>query len=152
MRRRSALAGISCAVIAATAFLSTTITANAQFRPGPGQHHAAPARPGSWALLGSQSVGFRLDRDVIRVGKRDGSFRAVKLRALGNDIEVLSIKVIYGNGQPDELPVRHFMRKNTETAAIGLRGNHRFIKEVQLVYKTRPNFKGRATVEVWGQH
>ncbi|MEZ5857208.1 MAG: hypothetical protein R3D67_21670 [Hyphomicrobiaceae bacterium] len=150
MRRRNALASLSCAVIAAAAVMSSSIVANAQFRPERGAPRAAPVRPGTWVLLGAQSVGFRVDRDVVRVGKRDGTFRAVKLRALGNDIEVLSIKVIYGNGQPDELPVRHFMRKNTETRAIDLRGNNRFIKEVQLVYKTRPNFKGRATVEVWG--
>ncbi len=156
MRRRHVLASLGFAAIAAAAVLFAPMTAEAQFRPGPGgsgpQDRRAPDRPGSWVLLGSQSVGFKIDRDVIRVGARDGRFRAVKLRALGNDIEVLSIKVIYGNGEPDILPVRHFMRKNSETRTIDLRGNTRFIKEVQLVYKSRPNFRGRATVELWGQH
>ena len=153
MRRRHFLASLGCAAIAASAVALAPGFASAQFRPAPrGPEPRAAERPGSWTLLGTQSVGFRIDRDVIRVGRQDGRFRAIKLRARGNDIEVLDLKVIYGNGQTEDLRVRHFMRKGSETRAIDLRGNTRFIREVQMVYKSRPNFRGRATVELWGLH
>ena len=144
MRRRTVLAGLGLALAAAVATVGTANLASAQRGPG--------GRPGTWDLLGSQKVGFITDRDVIRVGRQEGRFRAIKLRVIGNDIELLDLKVIYANGQPDDLVVRQFLRKGSETRAIDLKGDRRSIQEIQLVYKSKPSFKGQATVEVYGQH
>jgi hypothetical protein len=142
MRRRDFFAGLGLALAAAAAATLPLGEANAQ----------RPPRPGSWELLGSQKVGFIKDRDVVRVGRQDGRFRAIKLRVRDNDVEFLDVKVIYANGEPDDLPVRQHIRKGGETRAIDLKGSTRFIREIQLVYKSRPSFKGFATVEVYGQH
>jgi hypothetical protein len=151
MNRRSLLTGLGIAAVAAAATLVTSDLASAQFRPGPPPGRPVD-RPGTWALLGTQKVGFHVDRDVVRAGRQDGRFRAIKLRVRGNDIEMLDLKVVYGNGDVQDFPVRQFIRQGGETRAIDLKGNTRFIREVQLVYKSRPSFKGQATVEVWGQH
>ena len=149
MLRRTLLASFALAAAAFSTVALPLDTASAQRRDG--QDRGGP-RPGTWQLLGSQKVGFGVDRDVIRVGRQDGRFRAIKLRVLGNDIEMLDLKVVYGNGQTDDFPVRQFIRKNSETRDIDLKGNTRFIREVQMTYKSRPSFRGRATVEVYGQH
>ena len=143
------------AATAALASLVTVDTAAAQFSPGhragpPAKH--SPGRPGNWALLGAQKVGFAVDRDIVRVGRQDGRFRAIKLRVLGNDIHMLDLKVVYGNGQTDDIPIRNFIRKGGETRVIDLKGNTRFIREILMTYKSRPSFRGRATVQVWGLH
>lgn len=65
---------------------------------------------------------------------------------------MMDLKVVYANGEPDDLPVRSEIRAGGETRAIDLRGRNRAIHEVQLVYRTRPSFRGLATVEVWGLH
>lgn len=109
-------------------------------------------RPGSWELLGSQEVGFLTDKDVVRVGRKEGRFRAIKLRVRNNAVEMLDLKVVYANGNPDDIPVRNVIRAGGETRTIDLKGDTRAIQEVQLVYKSKPSFKGRAIVEVWGQH
>src|SRR5262245_56646126 len=54
----------------------------------------AQRRDSDWIVLGCQTVSFRVDRDVLRVGRRDGRFAAIRLNARGGDVEMLDLKVI----------------------------------------------------------
>lgn len=137
MTRRSLLA----AMVVALGLLTLTGPADAQRRPERG-----------WELLGSKKVGFIADRDAISVGRRDGRFRAVKVRVKEAPIHLMDLKVVYANGAPDDLQVRSEIRAGGETRAIDLKGRDRAIREVQMVYRSKPTFKGLATVEVWGLH
>lgn len=131
------------AFFAAAAALLATVTlagsADAQRRPDRG-----------WELLGTKKVGFLVDRDVVAVGRSEGRFKAIKLRVRNAPIHVNDLKVVYANGAPDDLQVRSEIRAGGETRAIDLKGRERAIREVQLVYRSRPTFRGLATVEVWG--
>ena len=109
------------------------------------------ASAGGDVLFGTQSVGFGVDRDVIRVGAEIGKFDKIRLRVLDNDIFLNELKVIYSNGEPDVLAVNADIKQNTRTNYLTLKGD-RFIKEIQLNYRSRPNFKGQAHVEVLGQY
>jgi Protein of unknown function (DUF2541) len=109
------------------------------------------ATPGGDVLFGTQSVGFGVDRDVIRVGAEIGKFDKIRLRVLDNDIFLNEVKVIYSNGEPDTLAVNAEIKQNSRTNYLNLKGD-RFIKEIQLSYRSRPNFKGQAHVEVLGQY
>lgn len=114
----------------------------------------AEARKGgkrNWEFLGSQKVGFVTDRDQIRVGRKDGDFSKIKLVVKGNDVEFKDVDVVYGNGQRDDIRIRNRIRAGGETRAIDLKGGERFIRRVEFVYKSRPSFKGQATVELWGR-
>ena len=106
---------------------------------------------GGDVLFGTQSVGFGVDRDVIRVGSEIGKFDRVRLRVLDNDIFLTELKVIYSNGEPDILAVNAEIKQSQRTNWLNLKGD-RFIKEIQLGYRSRPNFKGQAHVEVFGQY
>ena len=104
-------------------------------------------RAGKWVELGCQQVSFiGKDRDSIRVGRSEGRFKAIKLAARGNDVEMLDLKVIYANGEPDDIPVRSLIRAGRETRALDLRGRERAIDRIDMVYRSRPNFRGQATV------
>jgi hypothetical protein len=113
----------------------------------------ASARPHNrdWELLGKRDVGFLADRDVIEVGKAEGDFRKIQLRVKDNGVHIMDLKVIYANGQPDDIPVRSEIPAGGQTRVIDLKGGDRFIKRVELVYKSKLNFKGHATVELWGR-
>ncbi len=102
-------------------------------------------------LFGSQYVGFGVDRDVIRVGAEIGKFDKIRLRVLDNDIHIKDLKVVYANGDADDLVVNADIKQNSRTQWFSLKGD-RFVKEVQLVYRSKPNFKGQARVEVLGQY
>jgi hypothetical protein len=111
----------------------------------------AQRRDGRWVELGCKQVAFLgADRDTIRVGRREGRFKAIRLEARGNDVEMIDLKVIYVNGEPDDIPVRSLIRQGTRTRALDLRGRERAIREIVMVYQKRLNFRGKATVCVEG--
>ena len=114
---------------------------------------AVPGRAtsGGDVLFGAQYVGFGVDRDVIRVGNEVGKFDRIRLRVLDNDIYINEMKVIYANGETDTLAVNANVPKNSRTNWIHLKGD-RFIKEIQLVYRSKPSFRGQARIEVFGHY
>ena len=102
---------------------------------------------GSWVQLGCKQVNlFGRERDSITVGRREGRFKAIRLSARGNDVEMVDLKVIYANGDPDDIPVRQWLREGTQTRPLDLRGRERAIRRIDMVYRSKLNFRGRATV------
>ena len=99
-------------------------------------------RDSDWVELGCQTVSFRADRDVLRVGRRDGRFSAIRLHARGGDVEMLDLKVVYSNGQPDDIQVRRILRRGERTNALDLRGGERSIDRVEMVYRAVREFPG----------
>lgn len=112
-----------------------------------------PGQSGLWEKLGAQSVGFQVDKDVIRVGRREGRFEALKLRIGGNDVQLISARVIYANGGSEDLGISGLYRNGSETQVVQIddvRG--RAIEAVQLVYRSNPRARSEAVVELWGLH
>ena len=104
-----------------------------------------------WVQLGCREVDLNLERDVVDVERRDGRFSAIRLRAAGNAVQVLDLKVIYGNGEPDDIPVRARIREGGTSGALDLRGHDRGIDRIQMIYARVPNFRGRARICVDGR-
>ncbi|HWP25903.1 MAG TPA: hypothetical protein VNL39_06130 [Xanthobacteraceae bacterium] len=95
---------------------------------------------GDWSELGCQQVAlFGRDRDSIRVGRREGRFRAVRLLAREADVELLSVRVVYDNGSPDEMSIQQVLRAGERTRPLDLRGRERSIDRIDLVYRTALN-------------
>ncbi len=113
---------------------------------------AAPGTvlPGGAVLFGSQNVGFIRDRDVIRVGANLGQFDRVQMRVLNNEVHINEIEVVYVDGTTQKLVVNALVKQNTRTQWFNITGT-KFIKEINLNYRSRPAFKGQARVEVYGQ-
>jgi hypothetical protein len=105
---------------------------------------------GGDVLFGVQYVGFNIDRDVIKIGRELGKFSRIRLRVLDNDLFLNEMRVVYTNGEPDVLAVSANVPANSRTRWFDLK-DERFIKEIQLVYKSRPGFRGQARVEVYGE-
>ena len=130
-------------IIASVATLAFVPEASAQKRDR--------ERGQDWVQLGCQQVYFRgRDRDSIRVGRREGRFRAIRIAARGNDVEMRRLSVVYANGNPDELDVQRVVRSGSKTDPIDLKGRDRAIDRIDLTYRQRDDFSGRATVCVEG--
>jgi hypothetical protein len=112
---------------------------------GPG-----PGRPDKWEELGCQKVGFLGDRDVVKVGRREGRFKAIRLLVSGNSVYIVNLKVVYANGAPDDIDVKSEIREGGQSGALDLKGRDRAIDRVELVYRAKPNFNGSARVCVQG--
>lgn len=105
-----------------------------------------------WELLGTRKVNFGLDRDVISVGRHEGSFTKLKVLVSGGGINMHKMVVVYGNGKRDELQVRHNFRQGSDSRIIDLNGRNRVIKEVIFWYDTKNISGRRARIRVFGRH
>lgn len=109
------------------------------------------AAQAKWERLGCQKVGFVADKDIIRVGRDEGRFRSIRLKVAGNKVHMMDLKVVYANGAADDIAVREEIRAGGQTRALDLKGERRAIRQIEMVYRSRPNFRGQATVCVEGQ-
>ena len=91
----------------------------------------------------------KLDRDVIYVGKDSGLFTKIRLKVLRHDIDLLDVKVVYGNGQVDDWRIQRRVRDEEPGPAFDLTGDQRLIREIILTYRAT-NPLGRTLVQVWG--
>ena len=103
---------------------------------GPAGLAPPPVRADDWAELGCQQVKlFGTDRDTIRVGRQEGRFKAIRLFVRGGDVEMLDLKVIYTNGQPDDIAVKNLIRAGERTRPLDLKGWERAIDRIDLTYR-----------------
>ena len=107
--------------------------------------------PRGWVLFGTHTVGFRGERDVIKVGRQVGQFEKLSLRVLDNGIHLRELVVVYENGERDVREADVDIPANSRTAEIPLRGD-RFVREIELVYRALPSRRGEATVEIYGEY
>ena len=57
---------------------------------------------------------------------------------------MLDLKVIYANGEPDDIRVRHILDRGERTRALDLRGDRaRSMRNIQMVYRALPNRRDR---------
>ncbi len=114
---------------------------------------AAPAEDetdGAGAVLfGVQEVGSEVDHDVFKLGREYGRFGRIRLRALGNAVQIKELRVIYTRGEPDVLALDAEVAANGRTGWLDLKGD-RFIREIHFVYSSRSRSKAR--LEVYGEY
>lgn len=110
----------------------------------------ASAHMAKWVFLGSQTVDFGLDRDVIQVGYRDGSFEKIKIVVRGGGLNMHRCIVHFENGSKEEIDLRHNFSKNSATRIIDLPGNRRFIDRIVFVYDSKNNQVRKSKVMVFG--
>lgn len=134
-----------------------TVSLSVQGDAGPAGDGAGPGRGGraNWVPLGKQTVGFGVDRDVIRVGQSEDFFRnrgfdKLHFVAENNDVFMRSIRVVYMNGYGEDYNVEQMIAAGSDLA-VDLRGRRSYIREVEMTYRARRGFNGRAVVSVYGE-
>lgn len=114
--------------------------------PASAQRHS-----NDWVVLGEQEVGFRVDRDTIRVAREGARFSQLRISAERNDVHLISLRLVYQNGYAEEFRVDREIRSGGDALPVDLRGERSYLKDIELVYRARPNFQGRAVVRVYGE-
>ena len=56
---------------------------------------------------------------------------------------MLDLTVIYSNGDPDDIRVRHILDRGERTRPLDLRGRARSIRMIEMVYRALPNRRDR---------
>lgn len=109
------------------------------------------AAQGRWELLGTRQVGFMVDRDTVS-GRGQGRFTVIRICVANNAVQFRDIEVVYANGERQQVAINAHLRPGQCTPNLDLRGEARRIDQVNLVYSAVPNFRGRASVSVYGLH
>jgi len=110
---------------------------------------------GEWQFLGEKRVGFRVDRDIVRINQpeewfRTRAFRRIHLVAEDNDIFLINVRLVYLNGFGEDFRVDREIRQGDDLP-IDLRGDRSFLREIEFVYRSRPSFAGQATMKIYGE-
>lgn len=115
---------------------------------------SADAEP-DWHKLGDRYVGHAVDRDEIDVGAKKGRFDAIKLTVRRRAVRFRDVRVHFGNGDVQDVPLRRRIEAGGETRVIRLDGEEkRVIDKVVFWYDTagRPRRgKVQAEVVLWGR-
>ncbi|MEZ5924754.1 MAG: hypothetical protein R3D57_10275 [Hyphomicrobiaceae bacterium] len=104
-----------------------------------------------WSLLGQQRVDMARDRDVIRVGRDDGRYNAIIVRVKGGLVNLRNLRIVYGNGQAEDLKFNRPLRGGEETNPIELKGRFRFIDRIELNYERERGAVRLPVVEIWAR-
>jgi hypothetical protein len=103
-----------------------------------------------WEKLGERKVHGKADRDVIAVGRQDGTFATIKLVVEHSALEMWDVKVTFGDGEVFSPSTRLAFGKNSTSREIDLPGQRRVIKRVDFKYGNLPG-NGRAQIELWAR-
>ena len=104
-----------------------------------------------WEKIGSSSVDFKLDRDVIHVGSKDGRFSILKLELSGGNIDMHKMQIEYLNGQIENIDFNHKFTKRSSSEIINIDGRRRIIKKITFWHNTKKRSKQKAKVTVFGK-
>ncbi|MEO1280680.1 MAG: hypothetical protein AAFV69_02985 [Pseudomonadota bacterium] len=108
-------------------------------------------QPKGWVLIGTAKAAvLSKDYDAIQIGKQAGRFKAIRITARRQDIRMYGMRVTYGNGTQENVPVYGWIRKNQTSNTFDLKGRDRFIKTIEFRYRTKLSFKGSGKIEVEG--
>lgn len=96
--------------------------------------------------IGSITYEARPEREVINVGGREGEFRAFRFEVRQSDVEVSDIRVVYGNGQTEDIRVRQLFRAGSSSRVIELGSPRRALRQIIINYMP----KGPARIVFFG--
>ncbi len=104
-----------------------------------------------WVNLGSRTVDWGADFDVIPVTGAKGSFKSIKLFVDKAPVEFVDLKVHFAKGAVQDIKIRKRIPKGGETRVIDLAGKNRIMQKVTFWYKTsKPAPRGKAIVTLYG--
>ena len=127
-KRAFVLCLLACAVVAASAAIAAD----------------------TWVLLGERTVTDRLDHDTIVVTAERGEFSAVKVMVKKHAIDFHRFVVHYGNGEDQDVEVRHTIPAGGSSRTVDLAGGRRVIKSIDFWYDARTLGGKKAVVRVLG--
>ena len=110
----------------------------------------APRAHRGWELLGRRQVDFRVDHDVIEVGRIEGRFNELRFVVRGGAIEMYDVAVVLGDGETIR-PHTRLIFDRGEGRMIELPGERRVVRRVEFVYRSLHSDFRRATVTLYGR-
>ncbi len=131
------------AYLVITGFTVTSKTANTK--------NSIPS-PTAWEVLGSRTINYNTDRDVITVTANDHWHSGIYFKVTDAPIKINDMKVYFDNGDKFDVSIRSMIKQNGHSRTITLPGGQRRITKVEFWYETLGSNRGRATLTLWGKY
>jgi len=104
----------------------------------------------AWEKLGTQSVDYALDRDVIQVSTKE-AYTALKIKVDHGTINVYKATVHFTNGETQDVSLPEVLSKENDGKLIDLKGNKRVIEKITFWYDTKNSSTEKAVIEAWAR-
>jgi hypothetical protein len=120
----------------------------------PGRPAPDPYLARGLMFLGEQTVGFSTDRDIVNVPQSEEGlrrrYRVLHFVTERNDVHFISVTLHFANGYTEDYAINKTVAPGTDIP-IELRGERAFIKQIEMVYRANPSFRGQAVVKVYAE-
>ena len=112
--------------------------------------NAAVDAADEWLLLGTRTVDYTIDRDVISL-KEKGKFEALKLVVKNGTLNMHKCTVHFTDGGTKEIELSDEVNKTNDGIIMDLKGSNRLIEKVTFWYDSKNSSDSKSIVEVWGK-
>jgi Protein of unknown function (DUF2541) len=105
----------------------------------------------TWDKIGTETVDYTIDHDVVSLNKSQQTYTALKIKVLNGTLNVHKATVHFTNGDKQDVDLPEVLGKDNDGKLIDLAGNKRLIEKVTFWYDTKNENNEKATVEVWAR-
>ena len=109
------------------------------------------AHHGNWIQIGEKSVDMHGDHDVMYINGWRDTFTKLKLKVVKSPIYVRNVKIVYGNGQVQNIKINKRFHAGEESQALDLPGYYREVEKIIFNYDTINVGNGRAVVKAFAR-
>jgi hypothetical protein len=104
-----------------------------------------------WILLGTRTVDYTLDRDVVSVEESKEIFTALKFVVKKGTLNMHRCTVHFTDGDTKDIEFSDRENKGNDDRIMDMKGSYRTIEKVTFWYDTKKSSDKKSIVEVWGK-
>jgi Protein of unknown function (DUF2541) len=105
----------------------------------------------TWDKIGTETVDYTIDHDVVSLNKSQQTYTALKIKVTNGTLNVHKATVHFANGDKQDVELPEVLTKESDGKLIDLVGNKRLIEKVTFWYDTKNENNEKATVEIWAR-
>ncbi|HEY8934474.1 MAG TPA: hypothetical protein VIM65_04610 [Cyclobacteriaceae bacterium] len=103
----------------------------------------------NWVLLGTRSVDYLIDHDVITFPESKDSYTAIKFIVKNGPLNMFKCTLHFRGGDTKNVEFPDDVKANDERV-VDLKGSYLSIEKVTFWYDTKTKSDKKAILEVWG--
>ncbi len=105
-----------------------------------------------WKLLGTRTVDYTIDRDVIDLDESTEPITALKFTVKNGTLNMHKCTVHFTDGDTKDIAFSEEVNKTNDGRVMDLKGSNRKIEKVTFWYDTKNSSDKKSIVEVWGKN
>ncbi len=105
----------------------------------------------TWTLLGTRTVDYTLDRDVVDLKESGEYFQTLKFIVKNGTLNMHKCTVHFADGESRVIELTDEMNKSNDGRILDMRGSNRKIEKVTFWYDSKNNSNNKSIVELWGK-